>query len=433
MLVKFTIENFRSIAEPVTFSMEADKGSGHAVATGASAAPHLLRTAAIYGANGSGKSNLFAAFATLQSLVWGDVVSRPDPDEGLLSYYSPFQFDESLRNSPTTFDVVFLSFWDGEGTIFNYRISFNAERIVEERLFARSSRPRSRDRTLLVRVWDATRKDYDYDFEGPKEKWISETNETLPLLTVAAKSRAKEFTAAYLWWNSVNFITTDSRAHRRMRPSVRSSFSASRRRLMPTELMIRRGAISPKLVSSFLSRLDVRVSRIEVKDRQAPEGFISIDVQLVSPDRSGHEVGLALENESEGTRKLFVLAASWISALRTGAILFVDELQNGLHPKALLALLELFENPKVNKKNAQLVITSHDVTLLKYLERDEIWFTDKRSDGSTELFSLLEYKTQVREASAFDRQYLEGRFGGVPLIDDVDEFAEILHGQPELF
>lgn len=430
MLVKFTIENFRSIAEPVTFSMEADKGSAHAIATGISAAPHLLRTAAIYGANGSGKSNLFAAFATLQSLVRGNIVSRPDPDEGLLSYYFPFQFDERLRNSPTTFDVVFLSTQDGEATIFNYRLSFNAERIIEERLFARSSKPRSRDRTLLVRVWNAEKKNYDYDFEGPKEKWIAETNETLPLLTVAAKSRAKEFIAAYLWWNNVNFITTDGRVRWRMQGSVRSPIFITRR---STWQMIHRGEISPELVSSFLSRLDVRVSRIEVRDRQDSEGFVSIDVQLVSPDRSGYDVGLALENESEGTRKLFVLAASWIIALRTGAILFVDELQNGLHPKALLALLELFENPKVNKKKAQLVITSHDVTLLKHLEKDEIWFTDKRSDGSTELFSLLEYKTQVREASAFDRQYLEGRFGGVPLIDDVDEFAEMLHGQPELF
>jgi len=283
-----------------------------------------------------------------------------------------------------------------------------------------------------VRVWDVAKKIYDYEFEGPKEKWIAETNETLPLLTVAAKSRAKEFVAAYLWWNSVNFITTDGRVRGRMRMlgSARSPIFITRR---STGHMIQRGEISPELVSSFLSRLDVRVSRIEVRDRQNPEGFVSIDVRLVSPDRSGQDVGLALENESEGTRKLFVLAASWISALRAGAILFVDELQNGLHPKALLALLELFKNPKVNKKNAQLVITSHDVTLLKYLERDEIWFTDKRLDGSTELFSLLEYKTQVREASAFDRQYLEGRFGGVPLINDVDEFAEILHGQTELF
>ena len=366
----------------------------------------------------------------------GDIVSRPDPDEGLLNYYSPFQFDECLRNSPTTFDVVFITSNEvSDETLFNYRISFNAERIVEEQLFARSSKPRSRDRLLIVRTWDEVNHIYKYDFspsiEGPKDKWIAETNETLPFLTVAGKSRAKEFTAAYLWWNTVNFITTDIRHYRRARSSLRAS-PGRIRRVMPTELLIKRGSVSPELVSSFLSRLDVRVSRIEVRDRQEAEGF-GVDVQLVSPDRNGHDVGLSLDHESEGTRKLFVLASSWIFALRTGSILFVDELQNGLHPKALLALLELFKNPKVNKRNAQLVITSHDVTLLKYLERDEVWFADKRTDGSTELFSLLEYKTQVREASAFDRQYLEGRFGGVPLIDDIDEFAEILHGQRELF
>ena len=116
----------------------------------------------------------------------------------------------------------------------------------------------------------------------------------------------------------------------------------------------------------------------------------------------------------------------------------MDELQNGLHPKALLALIELFKSPIVNPHNAQLVITSHDVTLLKCLRRDEVWFADKKADGATELYSLLEYKTHAREDSAFDRQYLEGRYGGIPIIDDVSEFANLLHGrhkhgQRELF
>jgi AAA15 family ATPase/GTPase len=436
MLVKLTVANFRSIAEPVTFSMEADKDANYAIATGASAAPHLLRTAAVYGANGSGKSNLLAAFATVQTLVSGDVIARPDPDEGLLGFYCPFQFDEELRHSPTSFDVVFLaSDGSGEDALFNYMISYNAERIIEERLFVRTIKPRSRDRILLDRVWNQSTSKYDYEFgpsiEGPKERWIAETNETLPFLTVAAKSRAKEFSAAYLWWNRVHLITSDYRNYRRVRSSSRAYWGRGRR-VAPTGIMLRHGSITPELVSSFLSRLDVRVSRIEVKDRQEAEGF-GIDVQLVSPDRAGRDVALSLVDESEGTRKLFELASSWIFALRRGSILLVDELQNGLHPKALLALIELFKSPEVNTKKAQLVITSHDVTLLKYLKRDEVWFTDKRSDGSTELFSLLEYRTQVREESAFDRQYLEGRFGGVPLIDNIDEFADILHGQRELF
>ncbi len=277
MLVKFTVANFRSIAEPVTFSMEADKDSDYAIATGASAAPRLLRTAAIYGANGSGKSNLLGAFSTVQTLIMGDVVSRPDPDEGLLGYYCPFQFDEELRRGPTSFDVVFLtSDGSGDDALFNYRISYNAERIIEERLFVRTIKPRSRDRILLDRVWNENTDKYDYDFgpsiEGPKEKWIFETNETLPFLTVAAKSRAKEFSAAYLWWNRVHLITSDYRSYRRTRLSSRTYYGRVRR-VLPTELMIQRGSITPELVSSFLSRLDVRVSRIEVKDRQESEGI----------------------------------------------------------------------------------------------------------------------------------------------------------------
>ncbi len=296
MLVKFTVENFRSIAEPVTFSMEADKETDNAIATGASAAPHLLRVAAIYGANGSGKSNLLAAFTTVQTLVWGEIVSRPDPDEGLLGYYSPFQFDEVLRQSPTTFDIVYLASDSGSDEIlFNYRLSFNGERIIEEHLFARNNKPRSRDRTLLARIWNEEKRNYDYDFspsiESAKDKWISETNETLPFLTVAAKSRAREFTAAYLWWNKLSLITNDSRYYRRIRSS--RAHPSRLTRGLPTEIMIRRGVITPELVSTFLSRLDVRVSRIEL--REEAEGFL--EVQLVSPDRSGHEVALSLANQ----------------------------------------------------------------------------------------------------------------------------------------
>jgi uncharacterized protein len=434
MLVEFSITNFRSIAETVTFSMEAAKERDNAITTSAAFAPHLLRIAAIFGANGSGKTNVLLALANVQALVRGDFALRPDPDEGLQAYFSPFIFDKDLRNAPTRFDIVFLAKeLHEEETLFNYKISYNFDRIIEEHLIARSAKPRSRDRILFERVWSETEQKYEYNFgssvEGPKDKFVPDANETLPLLTVLGKSRAKEFVQAYLWLVRLQIITNVRRPF--LRRPVSPVFINS------TQRMLRRDDQSAELISSFLSHLDVRVTRIDVRE-QTSDAYTRTEVQLVSPDRSGEEVGLPLEAESEGTRKLFELAGAWILALRSGATIFVDELQNGLHPKALLALIELFKSPIVNPHNAQLVITSHDVTLLRCLRRDEVWFADKKKDGATELYSLLEYKTHAREDSAFDRQYLEGRYGGIPIIDDVSEFANLLHGrrkhgQRELF
>ena len=109
-------------------------------------------------------------------------------------------------------------------------------------------------------------------------------------------------------------------------------------------MAIKHGTITRELISSFLSRLDVRVSRIEL--REEAEGFV--DVKLVSLDRSGHGVALSLANESDGTRKLFALATLVDNGLASRFDPLLDELQNGLHPKALLALLELFKSPKID-------------------------------------------------------------------------------------
>ena len=315
MLVEFSITNFRSIAETVTFSMEAAKERNSAIATNAAFAPHLLRIAAIFGANGSGKTNVLLALANVQALVRGEFALRPDPDEGLQAYFSPFIFDKDLRNAPTQFDIVFLAKeLHEEETLFNYKISYNFDRIIEEHLIARSAKPRSRDRVLFERVWSEVDHKYEYNFgssvEGPKDKFVPDANETLPLLTVLGKSRTKEFVQAYLWLVRLQIITNVRRIFFR-RPFLSPGSITS------TQRMLRRDEQSAELISSFLSHLDVRVTRIDVRE-QTSDAHTRTEVQLVSPDRSGEEVGLPLEAESEGTRKLFELAGAWISALRNG-------------------------------------------------------------------------------------------------------------------
>jgi AAA15 family ATPase/GTPase len=122
--------------------------------------------------------------------------------------------------------------------------------------------------------------------------------------------------------------------------------------------------------------------------------------------------------ESEGTRVWFRLIGPVLTALRHGSLLLFDELDASLHPTLSAQLIHLFHNPTTNPFGAQLVFTSHDTSLLNHLNRDEVWLTDKRPDGSTRLGALAEFAGErVRKSQNLENAYLHGRFGALPQVD----------------
>jgi AAA15 family ATPase/GTPase len=138
----------------------------------------------------------------------------------------------------------------------------------------------------------------------------------------------------------------------------------------------------------------------------------------------GGSVDLGFEDESAGTRVWLALAAYVISGITLGSLIMVDEVDSSLHPKLSAALIQMFKDPSINKNGAQLVFTSHDVSLLGslidegILDRDEVWFTEKDRAGATTLFPLTDF--QPRRGENFERAYLQGRYGAVPFVD-IDE------------
>ena len=133
------------------------------------------------------------------------------------------------------------------------------------------------------------------------------------------------------------------------------------------------------------------------------------------------ETHLDFKEESFGTRKLYALASYIIESLEEGTLLVIDELDNSLHPLISSLILSLFNNPKTNKKNAQLITASHDPSLLNpnLIRRDQIWFTEKKLNGATSLYSLVEFdKKEVRAQTSFSDWYLTGRFDAIPIIDN---------------
>jgi predicted ATPase len=132
----------------------------------------------------------------------------------------------------------------------------------------------------------------------------------------------------------------------------------------------------------------------------------------------GQEVPFELAEESAGTQTWFTLIGPALTALRRGQVLLFDEIDASLHPKLSARLLELFQDPKTNPYGAQLIFTTHDTSLLNYLNRDEVWLTEKGSDGATTLTALAEYGgDKVRRSMNLERAYLQGRFGAVPEFD----------------
>ena len=134
------------------------------------------------------------------------------------------------------------------------------------------------------------------------------------------------------------------------------------------------------------------------------------------------EYDIPFINESDGTRKLFAALPVIIMALREGRLIIIDELDAKLHPKLLRYVIKLFTNPEINRNGAQLLFTSHDLTTMKntVFRRDEIWFAALNDENSSEIFSLYDIRREdnehVNNTAAYDKQYLEGRYGADPYI-----------------
>ena len=189
-------------------------------------------------------------------------------------------------------------------------------------------------------------------------------------------------------------------------------------------------------VMRFMQAADIDIDRLELREEEgtgslppAMQGIAGVFVQgqPLSQQRiwrvlawhkradEGEEVAFELFDESDGTQKLFEFVGGWLRALDSGATLFVDELDRSLHPKLTRYLVELF-NSSENRKNAQLVFTTHDTTLLDpdLLRRDQIWFVEKNKERASHVYSLLEFSP--RKDEALERGYLKGRYGAIPLI-----------------
>lgn len=419
MLLRFQVYNHRSIMEPVELSMIAVDEDRHAARRFDLLSESVLTVAGIYGPNASGKSNVLDSLAWLSTAVatslrsWDEVVPR-----------EPFKFRRGPYE-PSGFSVDMVV----NGVRFFYELGIDDSSVVFENLY---SYPERRPRSLF------RREGMDLHFRRGLGS-LSGTRELLTPTTLAL-SAAMRFDEPEVRAFGRSLAGIGVLGIRRRGLSRRVRMIPYSTHLYSTERMFYEAFDSGQrpVFTDLEDRLTGRESALDLL-RFADLGIDDVEIveerlsdeansEPVSLDRrrylrfmhrvANEQVAFDLADESAGTQTWFRLIGPTVQALRNGQTLLFDEIDASLHPRLSARLVELFQDPETNPRGAQLIFTTHDTSLLNHLNRDEVWLTEKGSDGATALTALAEYGgDKVRRSLNLEKAYLQGRFGAVPEFD----------------
>ncbi len=416
MVIEFSIKNYRSIKDRQTFSFEAEATKSKpdnvfevSLANGKTI--RLLKSAVIYGANASGKSNVIKSFWALGSVIshgfYGGAGRR-------IGDYEPFLFSPTSKNEPVELSLTFIL----KSIKYKYEIAFTADEVVSETL---DYYPKGQQYSLIKRSKLGSTSEIIHKARLGKNvgnKEIDVFKNQFALSKFGKDIPNELLTNAFLYFRTLRVAGLWTK-HLTDEEVTHGKF------IVPSESNM---AVSQKL-ERLIKFADTKLSGLGWEDSEIQyDEFDSQKIMLVKGRHPVYdngqivgEVKLPFSQESEGTNTLFDLGRIILSVLENGGVLIYDELDNSLHPKVVKMLIQLFHNPVTNPKNAQLLFATHETTLLdKDLFRtDQIWFTEKNKQGETELFSAQDFDG-VREDTPFDKWYLAGKFGGIPNIEDIN-------------
>ena len=419
MITGFKAENFRSIDELIQLSFDASTGikdmedKGYTIVANS----RVLNTIAFFGANSSGKSNVFKAIQRMRSIILHSV--RLNAGEQIP--FDPFLLSDK-PTCPTKFEIEFVD----EHDKFKYGFSYTSSKIEREWLVAKF--PRRSLKTLFERGPEGIEIDETSFTEGAAIKDGNiQLNENRLLISLAAQLGGKVSNRVIEW-----FLT-----------KLRFASGLNDRNYMQfTREYLHTNDEYKSEILHFISSMDlgfseVKTEREDLDERLLPKG---LPAELIATLREhpliiastvhnkynadGKIVGNVEfnidEKESDGTKKLFNMAGPIIDTLKKGNSLFVDEMDAQLHPLLTRKIVAMFNCPKTNTKGAQLIFTTHDTNLLsrKQLRRDQIVFVEKDEKAKTRITPMLEVKiakgTKPRTDSNYEKNYLEGNYGAIP-------------------
>ena len=395
MLCQFSFQNFKSYKEETTFDLQAvaiPEFADSLITT--DKCSNLLPVSVIYGPNGGGKTNLIRALSCLITTVVKPIHELGSARKSLIMQQKvaaePFLLDAVSKDEPTEFRIFFRT----KGYEYRYYLAVLKDEITAETL-DRKSIGGKKPAHIFYREGEKI----ELGTILKKENVNTSINVKMPFLSFLAINYNISVIAEVQEWFESCVIRNYANPIAEMQIMVSDDTEIKKRIIMLLNEM----------------GIDVEDYRYDDKDEQL----------YVKRTIGGEEYELSFDHESEGTRKLIAALPVLLIALREGRLVIIDELDAKLHPKLLRYVISMFKNSRINKYGAQLLFTSHDIATMKntVFRRDEIWFAALDDAHNSVIYSLYEIRREdnerVNSTAAFDKQYLEGRYGADPYLQNM--------------
>lgn len=423
MIIDFAVTNFRSIKDKQVFSMEPEKKVKEIESNVCTAEKlKLLKTSIIYGRNASGKSNLLKAVRALNFLVRNSseyIFNQQIPP------YEPFRLDTKFSTSPVELEINFIA---KDGLKYNYFISFNEKAILKEKLYGSivGKKPfRLFERDFNKKIIPGKNLENNY-LNIEKSLYPNQL-----FLSKVGKEKIDSLIPAYTFLTRHLFVHTFHE----------SEFDNMAIQELSRKINDEKDELFTSNIIKLINASDTGIHDIIIKesdknkfefpsdfDKDEREKIINRYKYKIGATHALFKEGKHIDNitfdinqESTGTKKLLALGFLIFEALEDGDVLVIDELDKSLHPLLTKILIKLFSSSNSNPRNAQLIFASHDVSLLNnsIFRRDQIWFSEKDQNGTSTYYSLSNLKG-VRKDITYEKYYLNGAFGGIPVINEYE-------------
>ena len=405
MLIEFKLGNFLSYKDQTSLLMTKVKSfkeheATHIIKTEKSY--DLLKTVAIYGSNGGGKTSFIGGMGFMNNVIhnsFAESLKKDEDRKGHRDYY--FRLSDVTENQPSFFEASFIH----KGAIYRYGFEIKGFEIVSEWLYKKIE-----TETML---FERKNNNFKINSKGFPEgnKYKNNVNDNVLFLSYLAQNNAKEASIVFEWFDKINVVSGLHDLHYKN---------------VTKEIV--------KAVPNFKKWLTLAVKFLEITNIETTQ-----EDKLITYHNKYDKNNVIVDsivfdferNESEGTKKLIYLLGAIYDTLMTGNILFIDELDSKLHPNLSKKLLEFFH--KLNVNNAQFVFTAHDAVLLDkdLFRRDQIWFADRNIFGASELYPMSDFDASVvRNTSDYRKKYLESAFGAAETMEITNELVNLMyHGK----
>ena len=409
MLIRFSFKNFKSFKNENCLDMEATSLKEHEYNVAKTDNGEYLKVSAIYGANASGKTNVLQAFDYMKKRILVSDDSKknsPIDEENIYSFM--------INNDPIALEVEILA---KNNKIYKYGFEVLKDTIISEWLFEKRV-------NKFYAIFE--RENNNVSMKPNKISDLVNIDERTLFLNIYSKidRNNEDFSNVYDWFVNSMYLDLGNPNFER--------FINNR-----VSLKILSDENYKKELLKFIKTIDSGIEGIKttpdsLEAVKSNNGII--DIEVLHRGEKGELKALPFYLESNGTRKMFHLFDFFMDALRNGMVLFIDELDAKLHPLLTRYIINLFHNSQTNIGNGQLIYSTHDTVNLnkETFRRDEIWFAEKDKDGISEIYALSDYILEddknagkkVRNDATYNKDYLTGRYGAIPVLEEFDIIHE---------